>query len=181
MMGFVVLGLATLAAGSIIVSTLRLGIGPTPTSRAVREVMLELLPESTSGVVYELGSGWGGLARAVARRCPRARVIGVEASVLPWAFAALVQGVARVPNLSFVRGDFHAQPLREADVLVCYLFTGGMRTLAERGGFKPGAVLVSSTFALPGHTPETTVRARDLYGSPVYRYKLESGHGVSGS
>jgi hypothetical protein len=84
----------------------------------------------------------------------------------------VVQRLMPLPNLSFVRGDFHAQRLGDADVLVCYLFTGGMRALAERGGFKPGARLVSSTFALPGRTAESTVRARDLYASPVYRYRL---------
>ncbi|MBL8956851.1 MAG: class I SAM-dependent methyltransferase [Myxococcaceae bacterium] len=133
--------------------------------------MLELVPGDTAGTVYELGSGWGGFARALARRCPNARVVGVEASLVPWAFAALLQRVRPAKNLRFVRGDFFAEPLHEADVLVCYLFTGAMQALATRVRPKPGAVLISSTFALPGHTPETTVRAKDLYASPVYRYR----------
>jgi hypothetical protein len=138
----------------------------------VREVLLELVPAETHGLVYELGSGWGGLARALARRCPNARIVGIEAALLPWAFSAVMQRLAPLPNLSFVRGNFHGQPLADADVLVCYLFTGGMRALAERASFKKGALLISSTFALPGHTAESTVRARDLYASPVYRYRL---------
>ena len=130
-----------------------------------------VLGKGATGTVYELGSGWGGLARALARRCPQAQVVGVEASRVPWMFSALVQRVAPVPNLRFVRGDFFAQPLAEADVLVCYLFTGGMRQLSERVKLKPGAVLISSTFALPGRTASETVRAKDLYSSPVYRYR----------
>ena len=169
MLGLVILALVTLAAASLVYSTLKLGIGPMPTSRAVREVIVELCPRELEGTAYELGSGWGGLARAVARRCPKAQVIGVEAAFLPWAFSALVQRVAPLPNLRFVRGSFWSHPLGEADLLVCYLFTGGMRQLAERLRLKPGAVLVSSTFALPGHTAADMVKASDLYGSPVYR------------
>ena len=70
-----------------------------------------------------------------------------------------------------VRGSFWAHPLGEADALVCYLYTGGMTELAQRLRLKAGAVLISATFALPGRTPSDTVRAKDLYGSPVYRYR----------
>lgn len=171
MIGFVVLALVVVAAASLIYSTLKLGIGPLPTSRAVREKVLELCPPETTGVAYELGSGWGGLGRALARRCPKAQVIAVEAALVPWVFSALVQRFAPLPNLRFVRGSFYQQPLGEADLMVCYLFTSGMEELARRLRMKPGAVLVSSTFALPGHTATDVVRASDLYASPVYRYR----------
>ncbi len=171
MLGIAALVVVTAACLSVLWSAVRLGIGPVPTSRAVRAVMLELTPADASGTVYELGCGFGGLARALARRCPKAHVVGVEASLVPWAFAALVQRVRPLPNLRIVRGDFFAQPLGEADVLVCYLFTGGMQQLAQRVSLKRGAVLISSTFALPGRTADATVRAKDLYASPVYRYR----------
>ena len=171
MIGLAVLGLVAVACGSVLWAAVRLGIGPVPTSRAVRTVMLELVPADTTGTVYELGSGWGGLARALAKRCPRATVIGVEASWVPWAVSRLVQRLSPLPNLRLERGDFFVEPLHEADVLVCYLFRGGMQALSERVKLKPGAVLVSSTFALPGREAADTVRAKDLYASPVYRYR----------
>jgi len=171
MVGIAVLVVVTAACVSVLWSAVALGIGPVPTSRAVRAVMLELVPADATGTVYELGSGWGGLARALARRCAGAQVVAVEASLVPWAFSALVQRVSPLSNLRIVRGDFFEQPLGDADVLVCYLFTGGMQALAERVKLKPGAVLVTSTFALPGRAADDTVRARDLYASPVYRYR----------
>lgn len=170
-MSLMVLGVAAAVALSVIVSTLRLGIGPLPTSGAVREAVLELCPPAVEGTVYELGAGWGGLARALARRCPEAQVVAVEASWVPWAFCALVQRLAPVKNLRLVRASFFELPLGEAELLVCYLFTGAMTELAARVRFKPGALLISAVFALPGRQPEVTVRADDLYRSPVYRYR----------
>jgi hypothetical protein len=173
MTGFVFLALAVSAAASIIWSTLRIGIGPMPTSAKVRAAVLELCPPETTGTAYELGSGWGGLARALARRCPKAQVIAVEAALVPWAFSALVQRLAGLPNLRVVRGNFYEYPLGDADLLVCYLFTGGMRELGARLRLKPGAMLISAVFSLPGREAETLARAGDLYRSPVYRYVRE--------
>jgi hypothetical protein len=170
MTGFVFLALIITAAASIIGSTLRLGIGPLPTSAKVRRAVLELCPPETTGRAYELGSGWGGLARALARRCPGAQVVAVEAALVPWAFSALVQRLAPLPNLAVVRGSFYGYPLGDAQLLVCYLFTGGMRELGERLRLKPGAMLISAVFALPGREAETVARAADVYRSPVYRY-----------
>lgn len=170
MIGLVVLALVVAGGASVLWSAMKLGIGPVPTSRPVRRAVVELVPP-TASTIYELGCGWGGLARALAKRCPSARVIAIEASFVPWAMTAAMQAVQRIPNLEVVRGDFWAHPLGEADVLVCYLYTGGMKELAERVRLKPGAVLISATFALPGRTPDDTVRATDLYRSPVYVYR----------
>jgi hypothetical protein len=170
MTAFVFLTVVLLAAASIVWSTVRLGIGPMPTSKGVRDKVLELCPGELTGTAYELGSGWGGLARALARRCPRAQVIAVEAALVPWAFSALIQRLSPLPNLRLVRGTFYQHPLGEADLMVCYLFTGGMRELSQRLKMKPGAVLISAVFALPGREAETVLRAFDLYRSPVYRY-----------
>jgi hypothetical protein len=165
----VVLGVTVVVALSIIVSTLRLGIGPLPTSAPVRRTMLGLCPPETTGIVYELGSGWGGLARALARRCPQARVIGIEAAFVPWAFSRVVLAVAPIANLSFERGSFFDRDLGSASLCVCYLFTGAMQRLSER--LAPTTTVVTSTFALPGRPADVTVRADDLYRTPVYRYR----------
>jgi hypothetical protein len=165
------LAIAGLAALSLIVSTLRLGIGPLPTSREVRGLILSLCPEDTRGLAYELGSGWGGLARALARRCPRAQVVGLEAAFVPWAFSRMVQALVPLPNLTLRRADFLKQPLDEAALAVCYLFTGAMQRLSTH--LSPRTTLVSSTFALPGRTPAQTVRANDLYRTPVYLYAAD--------
>ncbi|MCU0696242.1 MAG: class I SAM-dependent methyltransferase [Myxococcaceae bacterium] len=169
--GATLVGVVALGALSVIVSALRLGISPMPSSRAARRAVLSLVPPGVTGEVHELGCGWGGLALAVARQCPHARVIAWEASLVPWLVSAVrARGVA---NLEVRRGDFLRGDLSRAEVLVCYLFTGGMRALADKlTRERPGTALciVSNTFALHGWTPRDTLVVDDVWRSRVYRY-----------
>ena len=86
-MGIEIIVLAAVlgAVLSVFLPTLWTRAAPLPTSGAVRATLLAMLPLTVDGPVYDLGSGWGGLARALARRYPRTPVIGFEVSPLPWA------------------------------------------------------------------------------------------------
>ena len=55
-------GAVLLAIGLVFASTLRTATPPLPTSPSVRKTLLAMLPSQVDGPVYELGSGWGGLA-----------------------------------------------------------------------------------------------------------------------
>lgn len=165
------LGLVALAAVSIVASTMRLGISPLPTSGKVRRAMLSLVPPHTRGEVHELGCGFGGLALALARHCPGARVIAWEASWVPF-LVAFVRA-RRVPNLEVRCADFRRADLSRGDTLVCYLFTGGMRALAQRLlAERPGAplCLVTNTFSMHGWAPAKVITVDDLWRTKVYRY-----------
>jgi hypothetical protein len=169
--GVILVAVVALAALSIIVSTLRLGISPMPTSRRVRRAMLAMVPADVRGEVHELGCGWGGLAVSLARHCPKARVIAWEASLVPW-LVSWLRGRG-VENLQVRRGDFLRADLSRAEVLVCYLFTGGMRALAEKLARERGGTpvcLVSNTFSVHGWTPVDTVTVEDAWRTRVYRY-----------
>jgi SAM-dependent methyltransferase len=159
---------------SIVVYALRVGITPMPTSPRVRALMLSLLPRDERGTVLELGSGWGTLAFALADHCPQARVVGIELSPLPYAFARLRQRLAPRANLRFVRDDFFHASFSEASVIVCYVHRDAMRRLSLRlkEELPPGARVLSNTFALRGWTPSRTLVARDLYRSRVYLYEI---------
>lgn len=167
-----VLVLVAAGAGSIIFFTLRLGISPMPTSPKVRAAMLSLVPPETRGEVHELGAGWGGLALALARRCPSARVVAWEVSWVPFVIAATRARLAGLPNLEVRRDDFFTADFREASVLVCYLFTGAMRRLDEKLRRElAGAplVVITNTFLLHGWPEERAVVVDDLYRSRVVR------------
>ena len=77
-------------------------------------------------------------------------------------------------DLSLVRQDFRRVSLREASVVVCYLFPGAMSLLHDKFNeeLRPGAVVISNTFSLPGWSPEKVVTLPDAYGTPVYLYKV---------
>lgn len=167
------------AVGLILFHTLVTGVPPMPTSGGVRRALLDLLeeiPHDPQGVIYELGSGWGGLAFAIARRYPRATVRGVEVSILPWAASRLRLAVRPQANLTFRRCNFHDCPLNDAGLVVCYLFPGSMEKLKPKleKELTEGALVVSNTFAMPGWRPERVARAGDIYSSPVYLYRMPS-------
>lgn len=164
-----VLALASMV--SILIGVLRTGISPMPSSRAAADQLLALLPPGP-GPIYELGSGWGGLGLALARAHPQRSVICYELSTIPWLFSALRARLSGVDNLVIHRGDFFRAELAEAQVVVCYLYPDGMTRLQAKleQELGVGAVVLSSTFALPGWEAEEVVKLKDLYRTPVYHY-----------
>lgn len=188
-----VLLLAVMGALSIIIRTIRNGAPPMPSSAPVRAQIVALLREYPHlATVVELGSGWGTLSLAMSRALPAARIVGYENSPVPYLFSVAFRRLfmvlgARTPrsvraergrtrtagsNLSFIRADFHNVSLREADAVVCYLSPAAMAALVSRlsSELKPGAIVVSSTFSLPGRTASRVAVAGDIYRTPVYVY-----------
>jgi predicted O-methyltransferase YrrM len=168
------------AALSIGYWTWRTGISPMPTLPAARRTLLAALPPpaAIAGTVYELGAGWGTLALPLARRYPAARVVALELSPLPWAVCRLRARLAGVRNLVVRRADFlrvlpRGVTLGDAALLVCYLDPGNMARLRPKleAELTDGAVVVSSTFAVPGWQPAAMHTAPHLHRTPVYVYR----------
>ncbi|NQW10426.1 MAG: class I SAM-dependent methyltransferase [Alphaproteobacteria bacterium] len=161
-----------LGGGLILGYAIRTGVPPMPTGPTVRRAMFDFLPERVDGTVYDLGSGWGGVAVALADRYPGNPVIGIELSPLPWLWSRLRLALRPRPNLIFRRGDFLTMPLGDAGAITCYLMIGAMTRLAVKlsDELEPGTVVVSHAFALPGWEPETVAIVRDVGSVWVYRY-----------
>ena len=62
------------------------------------------------------------------------------------------------------------------DGVYCYLYAGAMTQLSHklRRELRPGAWVISNTFALPGWQPIRVVRLRDWYRTPMYLYRQGS-------
>ena len=164
-----------LIALSILWGTLRTGISPMPSSLRARAQIIELARRRSPSVLYELGGGFGSLAIPLAKQFPNAQVVAYELSWFPFSIAFLRATFSGLDNLSVQRADFLHQDLSDADLLVCYLFPGGMHALASKLERKPcRTYVISNTFALPGHRPVETHRLNDLYKSPIYLYALTS-------
>jgi len=177
------IGAVVVAALLIGAYTLRTGISPMPTLPAARRTLLEALPASVPGTVHELGAGWGGLALRLARRYPDAPVAAWELSPLPWAVCALRARLAGLRHLAVRRADFLSADLGDAGLVVCYLAPAIMARLGPRleATLPPGAVVVSSTFAVPGWQPAAVHRAADLHRSPIYVYQWPAARGTDTS
>lgn len=170
-----------LLLGTVILAyTVRTGVPPMPTGPGARAVMLRLMPKAVDGTVYDLGSGWGGLALALADRYPGNPVVGIELSPIPYLFSRARLLLRPRPNLQFRRADLLRRPLGDAGALTCYLMPPVMRRLGPKlaAELRPGAVVVSYTFAFDGWRPETMTIEAESGPSPIYRYiagRLPSG------
>ncbi len=166
-----------MAFALLLATTIRTGISPVPTTPRVAAAMLDLVPALPPGRIYELGAGWGNLARALARRFPERQVVGYELSPLPLLAARAWLALSPRSNLTFRKADFFQVPLSDAALVCCYLYPGAMRRLAPKleQELAPGALVVSNSFVVPGWEPAATRRTDDQYGTPVYLYRVPPG------
>jgi len=164
---------------SILYFTLRTGISPMPSSIKARNVILqasEQIIEAGQSVdhIIELGSGWGTLLFALARKYPNRQIIAYELSWLPWLFTVLYTTVMRLKNIVILRQNFLTAELPEASLLICYLHPKAMSALAYKLDIQSQQHynLISSTFALPNVKALQTIRLDDLHQTPIYIYKI---------
>ena len=170
-----VVAVSFLSCLAILVSTLRTGSPPMPSGESLRREALQMLEREAipSGAIYDLGSGWGGLARALAARYPDRQVIGVEASLLPYLVSKVVSAVSGPRNLRFVHKDARRTSVDDAGLLLCYLSGDTLARIAPtlEDGLPAKALILSITFAWPGRKPAETRRVRDMFRSPIYLYR----------
>ena len=182
----VILVVAVVALTMIVIQTSTLGIPPMPSTRTMRAAMCDAVetavhaatdnPHATAtpGIV-ELGCGWGGFARTLARTFAGTTVHAVERSIPPYLWCRMVQALFPLPNLVIERTDLLTMRFEPPAVLVAYLSPAHMTTLGERLAGEGGVTLVSCAFALPGRSPSHVIALRDLYRTPVYVYTFGPG------
>mgnify|MGYP001970358404 FL=1 len=170
-----ILAFGTIAV--VAVWTVATGCPPAPTSPQVRRAMLAILPPhlpgSNRGRIYELGSGWGGLSRALADRFPGRPVVGIELSPLPFLVAWARNMFAPKQNLTLQFGSFLNADISDAALVVCYLSPDvlvKLRLKMERE-LASDALVLSNTFGIPEWKPAATGATPDIYRSPVYLYE----------
>jgi hypothetical protein len=161
-----------LTALSIVWSTLQTGISPMMSSGKACQAMLALIDRTENGPLIDLGSGWGTLVIAVARKHPHQQVIGYELSWFPWLVSMIRKYSLRLDNLTLYRKDFINAELSNASILFCYLFPGGMVALHKKlkRELSNKILIVSNTFALPSCQPTEVIRLKDVYQTPIYVY-----------
>lgn len=174
-----------IAVISIVLVSWKNGISPMPTSRMVRQVVIQEVNRIPGyGDIIETGSGWGTLGVDIVRHCPGKRVTGIENSVIPFWFSQVMSSMmigfrkakgernSMKGRLRFIRGDIYKSSYEHADGVVCYLFPGAMTRLVDKFSreLPPGARVISVCFALPGKDPLRTITCKDALRTKVYVY-----------
>jgi SAM-dependent methyltransferase len=125
--------------------------------------------------LVDLGCGDGRVLREAQKRYG-VRAVGYEINPLAYLKARLFSfGFNKV---KIKRQNFWEADLSDADVVFCYLYPDVMKRLAAKlvSGLKPGSVIVSSNFSLPGLVPSKIVRLRrSLHNDPIFIYRLKPG------
>lgn len=135
-------------------------------------MLKELVKKEDTQCVYDLGSGWGFLAVALAKDNPQKQVRGFELSPVPYLFSQLLVQCSGVSNLKIYKKDFLKERL-DTQLLVAYLHPRGMQQVAKKlNEEKFAGVLLSSTFALDAHRADFVVQVADIYVTPIYRYSF---------
>ena len=126
---------------------------------------------STLGIA-DMGSGWGTLVVALARRYPQRLIVGYELSWLPWLVSCGLKHLLGLSNVTLLRCDFAQADLQRIGAVVCYLCPQAMRHLHHTLMHRPHQVrcIISHTFALPQCVAAAQRSIPDLYHSPIYRY-----------
>ena len=151
---------AFLALLALYWSTYRTRVPYYPSSRAAWDAFESVLPAGRALRVIDIGSGLGGLALHLSRRHPGWTVTGIELAPLPWLVSRLRAFGARA---RFVRGDYAALDFARYDAVFAYLSPAAMPALWEkaRREMRPGSLLASYEFEIPGHRPAQAIAVKD--------------------
>ncbi|MDP2877740.1 MAG: class I SAM-dependent methyltransferase [Holophaga sp.] len=140
---------------------------------AAWDELLTLIPEGERWRVVDLGAGLGGPLAALAHRRPEARFIGVEASPLVWLIAWL-RCLPWKKNCRIQAGSLWRFPLAEIDLAFAFLSPAPMAALWEKActEMKPGTLLISHSFQIPGVEPERRISLPGRPGACLLLYRI---------
>lgn len=151
----------------------KLKVVPMPTLPWVTRDIIAALKQykiKEGAVIYELGSGWGGLAYHIAKAFPKTHVFGFELSPFPFLSSCLFR---RRANLKFKRQDILHLDFSGVDILVFYLMPAVIEALKPQmeSHLKTGALVVASGFEVPGWQAEHVMEMSKGLEKTIYIYK----------
>lgn len=122
--------------------------------------------------IADLGSGWGGPLKKMARQFPNAQVTGYELSPWPFVISRLRTCFMR-RRIRILQQDFFDTDLAQYDLIFCYLSPYHMEQLKPHlQTMKPGSIIVSCSFEIPDWTAVRCDTVRSFVEIPVYVYRV---------
>lgn len=141
------------------------------TTRARIAAFIDAVPLKKGQIMVDLGCGDGRVLRQVSKKY-RIRTIGFEINLLAYIKARILS--LGLKQVDIRRQNFWKQNLAGTDVVFCYLYPDVMQRLSAKlkAELRPGTLVVSCNFALPGFKPLRVLRPEgSLHSDPVFIYK----------
>ncbi len=139
-------------------------------SRKAMEEVGRRLPPGRGISFVDLGAGLGGPLSYLSGIRPDVRHFGVETAPLNWLVSRL-----RLGRRASVRlGSLWDEDLGRFDVVYVYLSPAPMARLwhKARQEMRPGSLLISNSFTVPGQLPDEIVDLRDLGRSRLLIWRM---------
>lgn len=123
------------------------------------------------GEVFELGAGKAGFLRALEKKFPKARLIGVEYAFWPWLLANIQISLSK-SRIKAIKENLFKTDLSRADLIYCYLNSKMMQALGHK--FKKecrlGTTIISYAFPIKKWTAAKTIDLAEK--GKVYFYQV---------
>lgn len=138
-----------------------------PSNRGRVKTMMELAAVQSGEYALDAGSGDGRIVIAAAEQ--GAHAVGLEINpFLVWYARWRIRRAGLTPTAEILRQDFRSYSFKDFDTVFLYLLpatVAGLKLKLERE-LKPGARVVSNSFAIPGWIPEKQEDKIFLYRIP---------------
>lgn len=142
-------------------------------SKSVNTALKTLLPEQGQFSFVDLGSGCGGLLNNLASVHRNGIFYGIESAPLPCLISKL-RNIFHVSSCKIFWGDFWQYDFSKYDVVYAYLSPIPMESLWHKASkeMRPGSLLISNTFIIPGVTPYKSIQLNDFSNSTLHLWKI---------
>ncbi len=141
-------------------------------SRAVAEVLHQLIAQETASRFADFGAGVGSVILPLAQHCPNLALDAFERAPIPWLIC--YQRARKWPNIRVIRGSFWKAQLSDYDLVFAFLSPAVMAQIGEQVRLKmrPGTLFVSSSFPVPDWEPETILHVKDRRNTQLFCYRV---------
>lgn len=142
-------------------------------SQAAAKALASLLPCEKNFSFIDLGCGYGGLLNKLAEDRPDGNFHGIEAALLPCLLGKF-QVMDSTSDKTIWWGDFWQHNLASYDVVYAYLSPVPMPALWRKAcrEMRPGSILISNSFGIPGVRPDKIIELGDFTGSALYLWRI---------
>ncbi|HJV76441.1 MAG TPA: class I SAM-dependent methyltransferase [Noviherbaspirillum sp.] len=156
-------------------STFRTQVPFYPSGLDAWQAVEGLLPNGRPIRFIDIGSGLGGLVLHLSGKYRQSEFTGIEIAPLPW-FVSRLRARLKGSRASFIRGDYSRVDFAGYDVVFAYLSPAAMQALWKKANaeMRPGSLLLSYEFDIPGVMPQLTSRPVDN-GPLLYGWYMQPG------